>query len=97
MQPGRSRSNPSNAVPDENVQGVMAMGSDQPLIKAVASAPPSLVEELADAAGTSNVGDVAGCESGVIPRVSVPAVTSWDQAGLEGGTGPTRCGPFKSD
>ncbi|GMH16858.1 hypothetical protein Nepgr_018699 [Nepenthes gracilis] len=31
---------------------------------------------------------VVGCESGVIPRVSVPAVTSWDQAGLDFGLGP---------
>ncbi|GMH29032.1 hypothetical protein Nepgr_030875 [Nepenthes gracilis] len=31
---------------------------------------------------------VAGCEPGVIPRVSVPAVTSWDQAGLDFGLGP---------
>ncbi|GMH24790.1 hypothetical protein Nepgr_026633 [Nepenthes gracilis] len=111
------------------------MGSDQPLIEAVASAPPSLVEgdcqpvstpfatgghdlelecpssgvlleslgpshskpldlqtqdiaELANASGSLNVGNVAGCESGVIPRASVPAVNSWDQAGLVTGLGP---------
>ncbi|GMH03452.1 hypothetical protein Nepgr_005291 [Nepenthes gracilis] len=39
-------------------------------------------KDLADATG------VAGCDSGVIPRVSVPAVTSWDQAGLDNGLGP---------
>ncbi|GMH15580.1 hypothetical protein Nepgr_017421 [Nepenthes gracilis] len=130
LQSGRTRSNPSNAIPDENVQGVMAMGSDQPLIEAVTFAPPFLVEgdcqpvvstpfatgghdlelecpssgvlleslgpshskplelqtqdfaELDDASGTLIVGDVAGHESGALPRASVPAVNSWDQAGL---------------
>ncbi|GMH15537.1 hypothetical protein Nepgr_017378 [Nepenthes gracilis] len=50
------------------------------------------IADLADAPG------VAGCESGVIPRVSVPAVTSWDQAGLDNGLGPNSpVAPSKSD
>ncbi|GMH12870.1 hypothetical protein Nepgr_014711 [Nepenthes gracilis] len=80
FQPGKSRPNPSKAVPDVSVQGDLALGSDIPLIEAVISAPPSVVagdcqsvlSMPADASGTSNVVVDAGCESGVLPRASVP-------------------------
>ncbi|GMH22895.1 hypothetical protein Nepgr_024738 [Nepenthes gracilis] len=109
----------------------MATGSNQPLIEAVVSAPPTLVvgdgksvvsspsatgggcdllvecpfsgaqlesngpphskpvvfQTIKNADHADDPG-VAGCESGVIPRVNVHAVTSWDQAGLDFGLGP---------
>ncbi|GMH13962.1 hypothetical protein Nepgr_015803 [Nepenthes gracilis] len=56
------------AVPVVSVQGDLEMVSDKTLIEAVVSAPHFVV--AADAPGNSNGVVDAGCEAGVLPRVS---------------------------
>ncbi|GMH13995.1 hypothetical protein Nepgr_015836 [Nepenthes gracilis] len=86
----------------------MAIGSDLPLIEAVVSAPPSLVEGACNSVVSSpfdsggviaDAPGVAECESGVIPRVGAPALTSRDQAGLDNGlpVAPSKCDSENSE
>ncbi|GMH29926.1 hypothetical protein Nepgr_031769 [Nepenthes gracilis] len=80
FQSGKPRSNPSLAVPDVSAQGDLELGSDVPLSEDVVSASPYVVagecqsglSMHTDAPGISNGVDVAGCESGTLPRARAP-------------------------